>query len=93
MVVWRWQVLFKYGPNKGQVIGSLIEVFNHSRLSDFRNTVPNRLKSFEEQLESLIILMPNGFEVPWLCQFIGERLEVCDKLVIEVTPVVDAVSR
>jgi hypothetical protein len=55
--------------------------------------VPHRLKPFEERSERLIILAPNGFEVPWLCRFIGERLEVCDKPATEVTLVVDAVSR
>jgi hypothetical protein len=38
----------KYGPNKGRVVGSPIEVFNHSRLSDLGNTVPHCLKPFEE---------------------------------------------
>jgi hypothetical protein len=81
----------KYGSDKGWVIGPSIEVFKHSRLSDFKNTVPHRLKSFEERLESFIILPPNGFEIPWLRQFIREGLEVRDKPVAEVTPIVDAV--
>jgi hypothetical protein len=85
--------LLKYGPNKGQVVRSPVEIFNHSHFSDFEDAVPHRLKPFEEQSESLIILAPNGFEVPWLCQFIGERLEVRDKPATEVTPVIDAVSR
>jgi hypothetical protein len=38
-------------------------------------------------------MTPNGFEVPWLCRFIGERQEIRDKLATEVTSVVDAVSR
>jgi hypothetical protein len=83
----------KYGPDKGRVIGSPIEVFNHSRLNDFRNMVPHRLKTFDEQSESFITLSPNGLEVPWLHRFIGERLEIHDKLAAEVTPIVDAVLR
>jgi hypothetical protein len=83
----------KHGPDKGRVIGSPIEVFNHSRLSDFGNSVPHCLKSFEERLESFIILSSNGFEVPWLCRFIGERLKICNKPAAEVTLIVDAVSR
>jgi hypothetical protein len=51
----------KYGPDKGRVVESPIEVFNHSRLNDFWNTVPHRLKSFKERSESLIILPPNGW--------------------------------
>jgi hypothetical protein len=85
--------LLKYGSNEGRVIGSLIDVFNNNRLSDFGDAVPHRLKPFEERSESLIILAPNGFEVPWLRRFIVERLEVRDKSATKVTPVVDAVSR
>jgi hypothetical protein len=70
--------LLKYGSDEGQVVGSLIEVFYHNRLYDFGNTVPHCLKYFEERPESLIILAPNGFEVPWLRWFVGERLEVHD---------------
>jgi hypothetical protein len=36
---------------------------------------------------------PNGFEIPWLRRFIGEGLEVRDKPVTEISPMVDAVSR
>jgi hypothetical protein len=50
--------LLKYGPNKDRVVGSPIEVFNHSRFSDFRDAVPHCLKPFEERLESPIILAP-----------------------------------
>jgi hypothetical protein len=85
--------LLKYGPDKGQVVGFPVEVFYHIHFCDFGNTVPHCLKSFEERLESLIIMVPNGFEVPWLCRFVGERLEVHDEPATEVTPVVDAVSR
>jgi hypothetical protein len=83
----------KYGPDKGRVVGSAIEFFNHNRLSNFGNMVPHRLKSFEEQSESFITLPPNGLEVPWLYRFIGERLKIHDKPATEVTPIVDAVSR
>jgi hypothetical protein len=86
-------VPFEVWPGRKRGVGSSIEVFNRSRFSDFRDAVPHRLKPFEERSESLIILAPNGFEVPWLCRFIGERLVVRDKLATEVTPVVDAVSR
>jgi hypothetical protein len=85
--------LLMYGSDKGRVVGSPIEVFNHSRLSDFENSVPHRLKSFEKRSESFIILLSDGFEVPWLCRFIREGLEIQDKPAAEVTPVVDAVSR
>jgi hypothetical protein len=84
-------VLFEVWPGQRPAIGSSIEVFNHSRLSNFGNMVPHRLKYFVELSESLIILPLNGFEVPWLRRFIGERLEVCDKPTTKVTPVVDAV--
>jgi hypothetical protein len=40
--------LLKYGPDKGRVIGSPIDVFNLSRFSDFGDAVPHRLKPFEE---------------------------------------------
>jgi hypothetical protein len=36
--------------------------------------------------------MLDGFEVPWLRRFVGERLEVGDEAPTEVAPVVDAVS-
>jgi hypothetical protein len=83
----------KYGPDEGRVVGSLIEVFYHSRFYDFGNTIPHCLKSFEERPESLIILARNGFEVSWLRRFVRERMEVCDEPATEVTLVVDAVSR
>jgi hypothetical protein len=40
--------LLKYGSEEGRVVGSSIEVFNHSHLSDFGDAVPHRLKPFEE---------------------------------------------
>jgi hypothetical protein len=36
--------------------------------------------------------VPNGFEVPWLRRLVGEGLEVGDKTLTEVAPIVDAVS-
>jgi hypothetical protein len=75
----------EYGSDEDRVIRPPIEVFNYSRLCDFGDTVPHCLKSFEERLEGLIILAPNGFEVPWLHRLIGERLEVCDKPMTKVT--------
>jgi hypothetical protein len=85
--------LLEYCSEEGRVVGSLVEVLNYSRLSDFRDKVPHCLKSFEERPEGLIILVPNGFEVPWLHRLIGERLEVRDKPVTKVTPIVNVVSR
>jgi hypothetical protein len=87
------QFLLEYGSDEGLVVGSTIEVFNHNHLSDFRDAIPHHLKSFEERLEGFIVLAPNGFEVPWLRWFIGERLEVRDKPATEVALVIDAVSR
>jgi hypothetical protein len=87
-----WRFL-KYGSDEGRVVGSSIEVFHYGRLSNLGDAVPHCLKSLEERSEGLIILVPNGFQVPWLRRLIEERLEVRDKLATEVAPVVDAVSR
>jgi hypothetical protein len=65
----------EYGSDEGRVVGSLIEVFNYGRLSDFGDAVPHCLKSFEERSEGFIILALDGFEVPWLRQLIIGRLE------------------
>jgi hypothetical protein len=86
-----WRLL-EYGSDKGRVIGSPIEVFNYGRLSDFEDAVYHCLNSFEERSEGLIILAPDGFEVPWLRRLIGERQKVHNKPETEVTPIVDAVS-
>jgi hypothetical protein len=40
--------LLKYGLDDGRVVGSRIEVVNHSCFNDFRDVVLNRLKPFEE---------------------------------------------
>jgi hypothetical protein len=83
----------EYGSDEDRVVGSPIEVFNYGHLDDFGDAVPHCLKPFEERSEGLIVLAPNGFEVPWLRRFIGERLEVRDKPSTEVAPIVDAVPR
>jgi hypothetical protein len=44
-------------------------------------------------LEGFIILVPDGFEVPWLRWLIIEILKVPDKSATEVAPIVDAVPR
>ena len=82
-----------YGSDESQIVGSPIEVFDHSRLSDLGNTVPHCLKPLEERMKSFIILSPNGFEIPRLRRFIGEGLKVHDKPVIEISPIVDAMLR
>jgi hypothetical protein len=35
----------------------------------------------------------DGFEIPWLRRFVREGLEVRDKLVAEIFPIIDEVSR
>jgi hypothetical protein len=87
-----WRLL-EYGSNEGRVVGSPLEVFNYGHLSDFRDAFPHCLKPFKERSEGLIVLAPDGFELPWLRRLIGERLEVHDKSATEVTPIVDAVPR
>jgi hypothetical protein len=82
-----------YGSDKDRVVGSPIEVLNRSRLSELGDRVPHYLKPFDERTKSFIILPPNGFEVPRLCRFIREGLEVCNKPVTEISPIVDVVSR
>jgi hypothetical protein len=52
----------KYGLDKSRIIGSPVEVFDHSRLNDFGDTIPHCLKSFQERTKSFIILSSNGFE-------------------------------
>jgi hypothetical protein len=81
----------EYGLDEGRVIGSSVEVFNHYRLNDFRDAVPQCLKPLEVRPEGLIILAPHGFEVPWLRRLVREGLEVGDETPTEVTPIVDAV--
>jgi hypothetical protein len=81
------------GSHEGQVVGSPVEVFNDGRLSDIGDAVPHYLKSFEERLEGLIILAPDGFEVPWLRLLVRERLEIDDEAMTEVAPIVNVVPR
>jgi hypothetical protein len=69
----------KYGSNESRIVGSPIEVFDHGRLNNLRDTVPYCLKSSEERTKSFIILSLNGFEVPRLRRFIREGLKVRDK--------------
>jgi hypothetical protein len=37
----------QYGSDEGRVIGSLVEIFNHSCLGDFGDAVPHGLKPLE----------------------------------------------
>lgn len=88
----------KKAPNSwnnsgGSATGSPIEIFNHGCLGNLRDAVPHHLKASEERAKSFVILAFDVFEIPWLCQFVGERLEVCDKPAAEISPIVDAVSR
>ena len=54
----------EYGSDEGRVIGSLVEVFNHRRLGDFGDAVPQGLKPLEVRPKGFITLAPDGFEVP-----------------------------
>jgi hypothetical protein len=38
----------KYGSDESRIVGSSIEVFDHSHLSNLGDTIPNCLKPFEE---------------------------------------------
>jgi hypothetical protein len=81
-----------YGSDKSRVIGSPVEVFNHHRLGDFGDVVPHYMKPLEVRPKGFIVLAPDGFEVPWLRQLVGEGLEIGDETPTEVAPIVDAVS-
>ena len=83
----------QYGADEGRVIRSPIEVLDHCRFCDLGYTISHGLKSFEVRPESLIPSALDGFEVPWMRRFVGERLEVGGETPIEIAPVVDAVSR
>jgi hypothetical protein len=82
----------EYGLDEGRVIGSLVEVFNHHRLGDLGDAVPHGLKPLEVRPKGFIVLVPDGFEIPWLHRLVGEGLEVGDEAPTEVVPIVDAVS-
>jgi hypothetical protein len=86
------QCLLQYGSDEGRVIRSLVEVLDHCRFCDLGDMISHGLKSFEVWPESLIPSALDGFEVPWLRRFVGERLEVGGEAPTEVAPVVDAVS-
>jgi hypothetical protein len=87
------QRLLKYDSDEGRVIGSPIEVLDHCCFRNFEDTISHSLKSFEVRPENLISSVPDGFEVPWLRRFVGERLKVSDEAPTEVAPVIDVVSR
>jgi hypothetical protein len=85
--------LLQYGSDEGRVVGSPVEVLNHCCLSDLEDAISHGLKPLEVQPKCFIPLAPNGFEVPWLHRLVGEGLEVGDKTMTEVAPIVDAVPR
>jgi hypothetical protein len=82
----------KYGSDEVRVIGSSVEVINHHCLGDFGDAVPHCLKPLEVWPEGFIVLVPNGFEVPWLRWLVREGLEIGDETPIEVAPIIDEVS-
>jgi hypothetical protein len=84
--------LLQYGSDEGQVIRSSVEVLNYCRFRNLGDTISHGLKPFEVRPESLIPSALDGFEVPWLRRFVGERLEVGDEAPTEVAPIVDEVS-
>lgn len=79
--------------DEGRVVGSMVEVLDHSCFSDTRNVIPHGLEMLKEQVEGLVTLALNGFEVPRLRQFVRKGLEIRGKLVVEVGLVVGAVAR
>jgi hypothetical protein len=84
--------LLQYGSDKGRVIRSPVEVFNHCRLTDFGDTVSHGLESLEVRSKCFITSAPDGFEVPWLCRLIRAGLKVGDEAPTEVAPIVDTMS-
>jgi hypothetical protein len=81
----------EYGADDGRVIRSTVEVLDHCCLCDLGDTISHGLKPFEVRPKSLIPSALDGFEVPWLHQFVGERLEVGGEASTKIAPVVDAV--
>jgi hypothetical protein len=84
--------LLQYGSDEGRVIGSSVEVLDHGCLRDLGDTISHGLEPFEIEPESFVPPVLDGFEVPWLCWFVGEGLKVGGEASTEVAPVVDAVS-
>jgi hypothetical protein len=82
----------QYGSDKGRVIRSPVEVLDYCCFCNLGDTISHGLKSFEVRPESLIPSALDGFEVPWLRQFVGEGLEVGDEAPTEIASVIDAVS-
>jgi hypothetical protein len=84
--------LLQYGSDEGRVIRSPVEVFNHRCLSDFGDTVSHGLESLEVRPKCFLAPAPDGFEVPWLRRFVGERLKVGNEAPTKVATVVDTMS-
>jgi hypothetical protein len=83
----------QYGSDEGRVIGSSVEVLDHSRLRDLGDTISHGLEPFEVRPESFVPLALDGFEVPWLHRFVGEGLKVGGETSAEIALIVDAVSK
>jgi hypothetical protein len=82
---------FSYSNTRG-VTGSSVEVLDHGRLRDLRDTISHGLEPFEVRPESFVPPALDGFEVPWLRWFVREGLKVGGETSTEVAPVIDAVS-
>jgi hypothetical protein len=80
----------KYSSNENRIVGSPIEVFDHSCLSNLGDTIPHCLESSKERTESFIVLALDGYEIPWLRRVVGEGLEVRDKPAAKISPIVVA---
>jgi hypothetical protein len=85
--------LLEDSPDEGRVIGSTVEVIDHGCIRDIKDVVPHCLKMPKERAEGLVALVLDVLEVPWLRQFVGRGLKVCDKPAPEVIPVVNSVLR
>jgi hypothetical protein len=81
----------QYGSDEGRVIRSPVEVLDYCCFRNLGDTISHGLKFFEVRPESLIPSVLDGFEVPWLRQFVEEGLEVGDEAPTEIAPVIDAV--
>jgi hypothetical protein len=75
------------------VVRSLVEVLDNSCLSDLGDAIPHGLKPLEVRPKCFVPPASDGFEVPWLRRLVGEGLEVGNKAMTEVAPIIDAVSR